>query len=132
MAELINGWTRETVIARINEKFKGKSVFPEEGAGPESCAYRNGEGLSCIAGCFISDEDYDTFFKGDAPACYEGESVWDLHPNIVGKFPLEQRDMARWQRVHDGLNPELSVDEQKKILINELNNILSEEEEDEI
>lgn len=121
MASLINGWTRDAVVARIDERFKGKSVTQDA---PSICAYRNGEGLCCITGCFISDEDYDKFFNGVVKINYEGEGVWDLCDDIKNKFPFGEMWMAKWQAVHDNMDYELTAEEQKQLLIDALDKIL--------
>ena len=61
------------------------------------CAYRNGEGLKCAAGCFIADDEYKESFEGQK---------W---MNLVdrGCVPLEHsRLITDVQYIHDEKNPE--------------------------
>lgn len=66
-----------------------------------TCVYRNKEGLKCVAGCFISDEEYDKRIEGDTwtgidkkfkkPSIHDVmiEQLQDIHDNeSVAQWPI--------------------------------------------
>lgn len=55
MYKLINGWTKESVMAQVKKYNNGtKSLVPVTGSQPQ-CLYRSSDGNRCAVGCFIPD-----------------------------------------------------------------------------
>lgn len=100
----INGWNKQKVIDLINKDFIGKAVDINTG----SCYYRGPNNKKCIAGLFMSDEQSEAF--ENQSACYVGQN----HPDI---FPFDNDIMVMYQGIHDNLDPNDSLETQKKILI---------------
>ncbi len=92
--KLINGWTKETVLAKVKERNNGKKCADTFGV----CKYRL-EGNCCIAGCFIPDEVYNPSMEGCAISM---DNIWEY----VEKFmPFAQWDMNSFQiHAHDSPN----------------------------
>lgn len=92
----INGWTKDKIIARIQEVFgEDKTRCVDEDG---ECVYRgsgNGQADRCAVGAFIPDghpslgewNNYQT-----SPSDMDGDLSW---------MPLEPRPLAHLQRVHD-------------------------------
>lgn len=64
-----------------------------------TCAYRDGNGLSCAVGCLIPDSNYS-----DA---MEGKDVWQvlyLYPEVLGfkATDHERALLSELQSIHDG------------------------------
>jgi hypothetical protein len=95
MYECINGWTKEKMIAAIQEGVKGKPSFVRT---RNTCAYRGDDGNKCAVGCFIPDseylEDMDTKEGGVRP-------LLARHPQLERFMPLRLEALAALQAVHD-------------------------------
>ena len=98
----------EIVKEVLNEKFKGKSVNPDN----NGCLYRNENGQWCVVGCFIPDDSI-IFYNHNDEDVYVVED-WDL----ANYMPLTVEGLKQWQGIHDTLDQSESVDEQRDILIN--------------
>ena len=68
------------------------------------CQYKDGQGLSCAAGCFIGKSEYRKKFEGDG---------W-RNLASMGSVPVEHQELiVALQRVHDDCNPEWWVERLK-------------------
>jgi hypothetical protein len=102
MYNLINGYTKKAMIAKILEGNKGwKSTRSSEKNG--TCVYRASDGNKCAVGCFIPDELYE-------PEMDEGQSEYDgidaktllkTYPKLNNFMPLEVEGLLELQSVHD-------------------------------
>lgn len=111
--ELRNNWTMEKVVEVINKEFIGKSVQSKYSG---TCLYRGYNNTKCVVGCFLSDKSYDYLAsKKELGSDYDG--IIECNPEIENEMPFDNGTMYRWQRVHDKLNPELSVEQQRKQLL---------------
>lgn len=92
-----NGWTKESMKARIRERNNGTKSLGvldrEDYASQESCAYRGKNGNACAAGCFIEDSEYSPVF--------EGKFASSLIQHYGLKMPLSGDGMDEMQRIHD-------------------------------
>jgi len=110
-----SGYTKQSIIDKINSEFKGKSLR-ENGV----CLYRGTGGTKCAIGLFLPDDSKPIVDK------FEG-GVYDLireYPNITDILPLDSETAnAGFQRMHDGIiYTGNSVDVQKQALIKWVNN----------
>lgn len=120
----INGYTKASILAKINSSFQGKAqeVFKgdaaEELAG--SCLYRMKDGRRCAVGLFIPDS-VETLksggfnitiesFKGSATALLSN------NPGLREVMPLDVIALNAFQNVHDHMDRTLAIDEQKAVL----------------
>lgn len=126
MKTYINGWTRETVEAHVRATFKGKAVAKEEYG--DSCKYRTedeetGTVLKCIAGCFIPDNLYSESLEGLSAVVFSptepmGRNGTTEQTKKISEFmPFEAHLMVEWQKIHDALIEETSLEEQTAKLI---------------
>lgn len=109
--KLINGWTKETVKARIRER------VPQEGcASDNTCLYRNAKGKSCAAGAFIPDALYKTSMERQPIQSVIRDNKLD-----VSLFPFNEHSMSRFQDIHDNTvsNGENVIDELVKFIDND-------------
>ena len=104
MYELINGWTKERMVARLTEVFEGKTKC---GVG-KTCFYRKDRAhdtvvlsenaaFACAAGAFISDEESDQLWHAGRDSDWWGET----HQDIAMSAPLATDGMRAMQSVHD-------------------------------
>lgn len=104
--------TKEEIIDVINREFKGKSV--EEGEA-QWCMYRSPCGKKCAVGMFIPDNMYDISMEMKNSYC-----VIDRY-KLKSYMPFGSTTMHDFQKVHDRLDTNMSVEEQKQLLINFVN-----------
>jgi hypothetical protein len=85
----INGWTKETILAKIESDFTVKSK------NGEYCQLRGLNGAKCAVGIFIPDDLY-------APDMEE-QVVYELFDTagLRELMPLNARAMVAFQRIHD-------------------------------
>lgn len=76
---------------------RDKAWDPDRG-----CAYRDGAGLRCAAGCLIGDDEYDPAFEDNRWLTLVDEGRVPLHHTVL---------IARLQDVHDKGPIEAWVDE---------------------
>lgn len=107
MFKTINGYTKQTIIDRINAEFKGKSV----NTNGLYCAYRFGM-RKCAVGVFIPDNEYS-----DAMEERGAESLLEVFPKLRKFMPLEVLALLSLQEVHDKLDTKLDVSGQRQVLI---------------
>lgn len=93
MYTLINGWTKESLIAHVKKNFKGRSVNSEG-----KCSYRGSKGKKCAVGMFIPDDLYTPDMEQEPLKSIMGIS------GLGGKMPFERKGMAMFQNAHDTLN----------------------------
>jgi hypothetical protein len=94
----LNGWTRETIKARIRARNTGeKSTEPKTEQDPSPiCLYRAKDGNCCAVGAFIDEEDYSENMEARGYSTLLKE-----HPSLESKMPLPREAMAALQSVHD-------------------------------
>ena len=64
--------------------------------GVRSCKYLNNNGLKCVAGCFISDDEYDPIVEGMPwSVLVEEQAVPEVHARLIGAM----------QSIHDNDEP---------------------------
>ena len=92
MNKLINGWTKEKLIEKIETDFKGKSV----GEDGRTCLYRGKQGTKCAVGLFIPDELYS--LKMEHRSVNSLLNEFDL---LKTYMPLYNDSMDNLQFIHD-------------------------------
>lgn len=112
--ETANGFTKESIIAVIRNKFKGKSLIRDNLLPKEfwMCAYRGDNDKACAIGMFI-------------PNGHLGLSkitgvthLLEMFPDLWVKMPLEDSTaLSIFQAVHDSLRESDSVQEQTDVLV---------------
>lgn len=93
MYDPINGWTKEMILARIEEEFTGYSYRCGHG-----CAYRSESGNKCAVGVFIPDEAYQNAFD---TSLLNVTALLNNWPSLAPYMPLETSAMVYLQDVHD-------------------------------
>ena len=108
--EYLNGWTKEKIIEKINNEFKGFS-----GNDTGGCYYKhpNNDGRKCIVGLFLTDELLESM---DGEGYIYHVSI--KHPEILELLPFNIIAMSNWQRIHDRVIQECPLEKQKQLLIN--------------
>lgn len=117
----INGYTKETMIAKIKEKNNGRPAKTITG----KCVYREGSN-ACAIGCFIPDELYNPqmdiscdYFIYDYKITGEVgvNALLKAYPDLKNYIPLSLEGLLKMQGVHD-----CSIDDTHENLIDFINN----------
>jgi hypothetical protein len=98
MYKLINGWTKETVMAQVKKYNDGtKSVRPisNKSTSRVICLYENKDGNRCAIGCFIPDKH--PALKQVLPAYCIAEE----YPGLRELMPFDMGVLNSFQRIHD-------------------------------
>lgn len=99
MAKLINGWTKETVMAQVKKYNNGsRSVTVREVEYDEyntACVYLSPDLNRCLIGCFIPDNH--EALKSPLSAC----ALIRYFPDLKDKMPFGEYDLQIFQSVHD-------------------------------
>lgn len=90
MYTLINGWTKESLIAHVKKNFKGRSTDSRG-----NCKYRGPDGRKCAVGVFIPDSIYDTDMEGRSMV-----AIQDVFP-LKSVIPISNEGMMQLQLQHD-------------------------------
>lgn len=114
----INGFTKATILEKIETEFKGKGHSNITG-----CSYRGDNGTKCAVGLFIPDEIYDP--KMDKAKDKDDKDLEDAtlgniasaYPEILPYMPLSRHGMRQLQIIHDRSRE----NETKTALINWIN-----------
>lgn len=104
MLTLINGWTKEKVMAQIKKYNDGtRSVNKMAPDNETYCSYQNAEDNRCFVGCFIpSDHKALTSGKDIIALMDEFPSLEDLMPFEIGELSLFQTVHDKSNKTHDG------------------------------
>jgi len=103
MCKLQNGWTIETIMARIKERNTGEPARTNQalvGSEFNKCYYRSPTGNQCLVGCFIDNRDYSGNMEG--MGIEHLEYSFDLN---YSSLPLSTRGLERLQTLHDNFIP---------------------------
>jgi hypothetical protein len=103
MFKLINGWTKETVLAQVKKYNNGTKAIREETG---HCAYKTAQGNRCAVGAFIPD-GHTAALNSSASGSGMIENFPELKPFMpfshevscdgTGAIPLNV-----FQKAHDG------------------------------
>jgi hypothetical protein len=108
MFEAINGYTKESIIQKIESDFKGRAG-DINGYG---CEYLTKEGRKCAVGLFIPDGHPGQECGSDV------SGLLDKFPDLTDSMPLPILALDRLQYLHDHrLKGDQTIDRQKSILI---------------
>jgi len=97
--KLQNGWTIESMMARIKERNTGvpaRKDVTNPGTLYNKCYYRSPTRNQCLVGCFISDKEY-------LPEM-EGKGVRHIE-NYLNELPLSTYALEELQILHDAFVP---------------------------
>lgn len=94
MIKLINGWTKETVMAQVKKYNNGTKAVVGDSR-DESCVYRSKSGNRCFIGCFIPDGHPGLNVIGSA------ETLLREYKNLKMCMPFASPDLLIFQSVHD-------------------------------
>lgn len=100
MFKLINGWTKETVMAQIRNKNNG--TIARNG---DSCAYQAFDGNRCAVGCFIPDGHPAFADRRDLSA----QKLLECYPDLASVMPFESLALRHFQYAHDRLIEDKNV-----------------------
>jgi hypothetical protein len=89
----INGWTKERILAQINDNLTCKSVDFRTG----SCVYRDELGNKCVVGLFIPDSDITSKMNNIGGV----KSLLLFFPTLLPFMPLQTSALEKLQQVHD-------------------------------
>ena len=105
---------KQRIIETINEKFKGQAKV----VGKNGCMYQTPCGKRCAIGMFIPDDHQGLECFGDVIFLLK------QYPELSQHMPSDDiYFMHKFQAVHDcDLNDNMSLDEQKQVLIDFINN----------
>jgi hypothetical protein len=102
MYKLINGWTKETVMAQVKKYNDGtRSIVLWDDK--EQCSYEDERGNRCAVGCFIPDMHkalMDIKCASDTVANHQ--DLWKLVPFDGDTLDVFQRTHDRADKTHDG------------------------------
>lgn len=94
MLKLINGWTKESVMAQVKKYNNGTKATSD--INPEICVYQNKSGNRCAIGCFIPDGHPALGSKKPANML-----IFD-YPNLKYYMPFDTEDgLRKFQKAHD-------------------------------
>lgn len=102
MIKLINGWTKETVMAQVKKYNNGKQSLDDRS---EGCVYLGINGNRCAVGCFIPDGH---------PALQSDKGSSEIiseYPELEKLMPFELGDLRKFQYVHDRANSYRNIHE---------------------
>lgn len=94
MYKLQNGWTKESMKARIIERVP-RDYKCMSGA---ECCYLDHNGKTCAVGAFIPDKHEGQDFEGQA------DLLLDNFPDLIASMPLEEEGLMNFQNIHDNYN----------------------------
>lgn len=103
MYKLINGWTKQELMKKIELEFKGKSLAHETA---RTCLYRGPEGKKCAVGLFIPDDLYNSAFENRSYF-----ALTNKNPELLKFMPLNAESMDALQFVHDTSKIETTKEE---------------------
>jgi len=96
--KLINGWTKEKVMAQVMKYNKGERAlfFSEKhNVVQDTCVYEDKDGNRCAVGCFIPDGHVALKSRLTAPSLVEEYAA--LKPLM----PFEGDGLTMFQKTHD-------------------------------
>ena len=89
--KFLNGWTKKSVIKRIEEKFKGKALDKNRNL----CLYKTEDGKKCAVGLFIADTDEANNFQGSV------STLINAYPHLKKTMPFDLETLDVLQMAHD-------------------------------
>ena len=97
MFQAINGWTKETMKARIHDYNYGTCAVDANG----TCCYQTSNGNRCAVGAFIPDDHRSLAHKSGA------RSLLQNYPDLATNMPLDLDGLIELQHTHDvAANPD--------------------------
>lgn len=112
----INGWTKEKMIERIQQKNLGRRSINK---GSTICLYRAENGNACAVGSFIPDDLY----RKEMDEVGGAYSLVKYFPELVPHMPLDGEPLLAMQSVHDATE---DGDDPRPRLVNWINeNVVS-------
>ena len=107
---------KQMIVQTINERFKGKAFKLEDEE--ETCFYQDDEGRRCAIGIFIPDKHEALLDHSDLNV----SALLSKYPELHDHMPSHKIDfLTDFQKAHDRLDPDKSVLEQQKSMIDWVN-----------
>jgi hypothetical protein len=100
--KLINGWTKETVMAQVKKYNNGTKATKEW---QRVCQYLTDKGNRCAIGCFIPDGH--KALKSEVPASALVNKY--NYPELAHLMPFQGDSLDAFQRAHDWASSHASV-----------------------
>lgn len=100
MYKLINGWTKEKVLAQVKKYNNGKQALAvgidKFGSAAPMCMYKTPDGNRCFVGAFIPDNHPGLMLENaNAPRLLR------RYPDLSAHMPFEGYALLSFQGVHD-------------------------------
>jgi hypothetical protein len=87
----VNGWTRDSVLKRVQAKFKGKSMDSFN----STCLYLGVEGKRCVVGLFIPDNHIALNARAAV------SNLLEEFPDLEQFMPMDRSSLSSFQYMHD-------------------------------